>query len=123
MRNLILRIIIYAIGIALIAEIVPGIHIASDTIGTLLIIGLVFGILNAIVKPILTFLTCPLVIISMGLFILVINAVMLLITASLIPARLQIDGFGSAFIGGILMSIISIVLERVLGLDDKKSKR
>ena len=107
----------------MIAEIVPGIHIASDTIGTLLIIGLVFGILNAIVKPILTFLTCPLVIISMGLFILVINAVMLLITASLIPARLHIDGFGSAFIGGILMSIISIVLERVLGLDDKKSKR
>src|SRR5258707_13481677 len=108
MRNLILRIIIYAIGIALIAEIVPGIHIRNDTIGTLIIIGIVFGILNAIVKPILTFLTCPLVIISLGLFILVINALLLLITASLIPARLQIDGFFPAFIGGILMSIISI---------------
>jgi putative membrane protein len=122
MRNLILRIIIYAIGIAVVAEIVPGIHIVNDTLGTLVIIGLVFGILNAIVKPIITLLTCPLVIISVGLFVLVINALMLLITASLIPGRLVIDGFGPAFIGGILMSIISIVLENVLGVKDKPKR-
>lgn len=122
MRNFILRVIIYAVGIALVAEIVPGIHIPNDTISTLLIIGIVFGILNAILKPIITLLTCPLVILSLGLFVLVINGVMLLVTASLIPARLQIDGFGPAFIGGIAMSIISLVLERVLGVNDEKRK-
>lgn len=123
MRNFILRVIIYAIGIALVAEIVPGIHVANDTLGTLLIIGIVFGIINAILKPIITFLTCPLVILSLGLFVLVINAVVLLVTASLIPARLQIDGFWPAFLGGIVMSIISMILERILGVNDDNNKR
>lgn len=118
MRNFILRVIIYAIGIALVAELVPGITIPNDTITTLIVIGVVFGILNAILKPIITFLTCPLVILSLGLFVLVINGLMLLITASLIPGRLQIDGFWPAFWGGIVMSIISMILERVLGVND-----
>ena len=122
MRNFVLRVIIYAIGIALVAEIVPGIRIAGDTLSTLLIIGLVFGIINAVLKPIVKFLTCPLVILSLGLFVLVINALMLLVTASLIPTRLHIDGFWPAFVGGIVMSIISIVLERVLGVDDDKKR-
>lgn len=123
MRNFILRVIIYAIGIALVAEIVPGITVANDTLGTLLIIGLVFGIINAILKPLITFLTCPLVILSLGLFVLVINAVVLLVTASLIPARLQIDGFWPAFLGGIAMSIISMILERILGVNDDNNRR
>ena len=123
MRKFILRVIIYAVGIALVAEIVPGIHVANDTLSTLIIIGLVFGILNAIVKPLIAFLTCPLVILSLGLFVLVINAVVLLITASLIPARLQIDGFWPAFLGGIVMSIISLILERVLGVNDNNKPR
>lgn len=123
LRSIVLRVIIYAVGIALVAEIVPGIHVANNDIGTLLIIGIVFGVMNAIVKPIVKFLTCPLVILSLGLFVLVINAVMLLITAALIPGRLRIDGFWPAFLGGIVMSIISIVLERVLGLDDNNPKR
>ena len=123
MRNFILRVIIYAVGIALVAEIVPGIHIPNDTLSTLIIIGVVFGILNAILKPIITFLTCPLVILSLGLFVLVINGVMLLITAALIPARLQIDGIWPAILGGIVMSIISLILERVLGVNDDNNRR
>ncbi len=122
MRNFILRVIIYAVGIALVAEIVPGIHVANDTLGTLFIIGLVFGVINAILKPLITFLTCPLVILSLGLFVLVINAVVLLVTASLIPERLQIDGFWPAFLGGIAMSIISMILERVLGVKDDNNR-
>ena len=122
MRKFILRVIIYAVGIALVAEIVPGIHISNDTLSTLIIIGVVFGILNAILKPIITFLTCPLVILSLGLFVLVINGVMLLITAALIPARLQIDGIWPAILGGILMSIISLILERILGVNDDNNR-
>ncbi|HEX2906776.1 MAG TPA: phage holin family protein [Phototrophicaceae bacterium] len=125
MRNFLLRVIINAIGIAITAQLLPGINVTNDDIGTLLIIGLVFGIVNALVKPVLILLTCPAVIISLGLFILVINGLMLLLTASLIPARLTVDGLGAAIIGGIIMGLISMVLEGVLGVkdDDKKKRR
>jgi len=123
MRNFILRVIINAIGIAVVAEIVPGITIGNDHIGTLIIIGVVFGILNAILKPILILLTCPAVLLSLGLFILVINGVMLLCTASLLPERLQIEGFWPAVLGGIVMSIISLILESLLGVKDNNSNK
>ena len=123
MRNFLIRVIINAIGIALTAEILPGIHVANNDLGTLLIIGLVFGIVNALLKPLLILLTCPAVILTLGLFLLIINGIMLAVTASLIPARLQIDSFGWAVLGGIVMGIIGIVLESVLGLRDKDKKR
>ncbi|GIL11445.1 MAG: hypothetical protein BroJett038_01650 [Chloroflexota bacterium] len=119
MRNFLIRVIINAIGIAITAQLLPGITVADNDIGTLLIIGLVFGIVNALVKPILMILTCPAVILSLGLFILVINGLMLLLTASLIPARLTVDGLGSAILGGIVMGIIGIILEALLGVNDK----
>lgn len=119
MRNFLIRVIINAIGIAITAQLLPGITVADNDIGTLLIIGLVFGIINALVKPILIVLTCPAVILSLGLFILVINGLMLLLTASLIPARLSVDGLGPAILGGIVMGIISIILEALLGVNDK----
>ncbi len=118
--KVVIRIVIYAIGIALVAKIVPGIHLANDSIGTLVVIAIVFGLMNAILKPIVEFLTCPLVILSLGLFVLVINALLLLLTAALIPAQMKIDGFWPAFLGGIVMSIITIVMEQVLGVSKKK---
>ncbi|MEO8607096.1 MAG: phage holin family protein [Chloroflexota bacterium] len=123
MRNFLIRVVINAIGIALTAEILPGIHVANNDIGTLLIIGLVFGIVNSLLKPLLILLTCPAVILTLGLFLLIINGIMLLVTASLIPARLQIDGFGWAVLGGIVMGIIGMVLESVFGIRDKDKKR
>jgi putative membrane protein len=123
MRNFLIRVIINAIGIAITAQLLPGITVANNDIGTLLIIGLVFGIVNALVKPILMILTCPAVILSLGLFILVINGLMLLLTASLIPARLTVDGLGSAILGGIVMGIIGIILEALLGVNDDKGKK
>src|SRR5258706_5021729 len=82
MRNFFIRVVINAIGIALTAEILPGIHVANNDLGTLLIIGLVFGIVNALLKPLLILLTCPAVILTLGLFLLIINGIMLLVTAS-----------------------------------------
>jgi len=117
MGSIILRIIVNAIAIAITAAILPGIHVADNDIGTLIIIGIVFGLVNAIVKPLVTLLTCPLVIVSLGLFILVINGLMLLLTAALIPDRLTIDNFGWAIIGGIIMGIVGVVMESALGLN------
>jgi len=122
MRHFLIRVIINAIGIALTAELLPGIHVVNNDLGTLLIIGLVFGIVNALLKPLLVLLTCPAVILTLGLFLLVINGLMLLITASLIPARLQVDGLGWAILGGIVMGIIGMVLESLLGVRDDNQR-
>lgn len=122
MRNFIIRVIISAIAITITASLLPGITLANDTIGTVLIIGLVFGIVNAIVKPLLIFLTCPAVIVTLGLFILVINGAMLMLTASFVDA-LQIDGWGTAIVGGIIMSIVTMIFESIMGLDDDKSTK
>jgi len=122
MRNFVIRVIINAIAIAITASLLPGINVANNDIGTLLIIGLVFGIVNALVKPILILLTCPAVIVTLGLFLLVINGLMLMLTASLIPDRLHVDGFGSAVLGGIIMGLVGIVLESVFKLDDNNRR-
>jgi putative membrane protein len=86
-RNFIIRLVINAIALYVTASILPGIHIVNNEIGTLLVIALVFGIVNAVIKPIVKILTCPLVILTLGLFIFVINALMLLLTAALVPDR------------------------------------
>jgi putative membrane protein len=120
MRGFLVRLVINMAAIALTAELLPGIAI-NGGFGTLLLVALVFGIVNAIVKPILILLTCPAVILSLGLFILVINGLMLLLTSSLLGERFIVDGFGTAFIGGIVMGIIAIVIEaglRALGFED-----
>ena len=82
------------------------------TIG-LLGVALVFGILNAIVRPILFFFSLPLLIITLGLFTFVLNAIVLLLTSAL-SSRLglgfSVDGFGAAFWGAIVISVVSIVL-------------
>jgi len=122
-RKFLLRVVINAIAIAITASLLPGIHVVNQDLGTLLIIGLVFGVINALIKPILTLLTCPFVILTLGLFLFVINGLMLLLTANLSGGRLIIDGFWWAVGGGIIMGIVGLVLESVLGVQDRKETR
>ena len=124
MRNFVIRVIINAVAIAVTALLIPNIHIADNNIGTLLVIGLVFGTVNALLKPILIFLTCPAVILSLGLFILVINGLMLLITDSLVGDRLVIEGgIWTAMLGGIVIALVSMILEALLQLDDRPANK
>lgn len=118
MREFFIRVLISAIAIAITAFLLPGITVASDNVFTLLMVGLVIGLVNAIVKPLLIFLTCPAVLLTLGLFILVINALMLQLAASIVGDALIIDGFGWAFVGGIVMGITTMILEGLLGLGD-----
>ena len=120
MVKFLLRIVTYAIAIDIIAAIMPGIDVVNNDLGTLLIIGLIFGIVNALIKPLIMLLTCPVVILSLGLFVLVINGLLLLITEQLSGGRLHIDNFGWAILGGIVMSIISIIVESALGSGGRK---
>jgi putative membrane protein len=123
MRNFLLRLIINAIAIAVTAEILPGISVRDNGLGTLLIVAFIFGLANAVLKPLLTILTCPFIILSLGLFLLVINGAMLLITDALSGGRFEVDGWGTAILGGIIMGLIGMVLEGVLGVKDDEDKK
>ena len=110
--RLILRILINAAALWAAVHLVSGIHFTGSTIN-LLCVALVFGILNAIVRPILFFFSLPLLIITLGLFTFVLNAIVLLLTSAL-SSRLGlgffVDGFGAAFWGAIVISIVSMLL-------------
>lgn len=123
LRNFVIRVIINAVAIALTATLLPGINIANAELGTLLFIGLVFGIVNAIIKPILLFMSCPMVLLTLGLFILVINGLLLQLVAWLVGDSLIVDGFGWAVLGGLIMSIVITVFERFMGLEKARAVR
>ena len=114
MRNFLIRLIINAIALYLTASLLPGIQLGDD-IGTVVIVALVFGIVNAIIKPILLLLTCPFVLLTLGLFILVVNALLLQLTGWLVGDRFTVDGFGTALLGGIVMGLIGLLVEALMG--------
>lgn len=119
LRHFVFRVMINAIAIAVTAVLLPGIIIPDDSLGTLLIIGFVFSLVNAFLKPILTVLSCPLVLLTLGLFLLVINGVMLIITSEITGGLLQVESFGWAFFGGIIIALVNMMLEGALGLRDE----
>ncbi len=127
MTKILTRWVILAIAIAITVVLVPGIRgdeagSLSIDIGTLLGVSLIFGLINAIIRPILKLLSCPLIILTLGLFIFVINAAMLLLTSSIATSlglQFYVDGFGSALIGSIIISLVSIVLNTFVRDDDE----
>jgi putative membrane protein len=116
MTGIVLRIVVVALGLWLAAEILPGLQFSGP--GTLLAAALLLGIVNAIVRPIAIVLTLPLTLITLGLFLLVVNAGMLALVA-LVLSGFQIHGFWTA-VGASL--IVSIVSWAVSGLLNDKGK-
>jgi putative membrane protein len=100
-----------ALAIMVAAWLVPGL-ILSGGISALLA-GLVLGIVNTLVKPVLLLLTLPFTLLTLGLFIFVVNAICLGLTAAVLPG-FDIDGFGSAFLGAIVVSVVSWILNGLL---------
>src|SRR4051812_20002512 len=81
--------------------------------GTYLWIGLIFGVVNAIAGPVLRLLSLPFVVLTLGLFLLVVNAALLGLTAALTD-RLTIDGFGTAVIGGLILAVAGWIADQLL---------
>jgi putative membrane protein len=119
-----LRLIINAVALFITAWVIPGIHLGAaerhpttnDWI-TLLIVALIFGVVNAVIRPILILLSLPLEIITLGLFIFVINAFMLLLTSWIaqgVGLGFRVDKFLPALLGALLISVVSFVLTRAL---------
>jgi putative membrane protein len=122
MFHFITRLIINAVALGLAALILPGITVAGDTTAAtvnLLVVALIFGLVNAIIKPILALVTCPFYILTLGLFTFVVNALMLMLTSWLAGAMFVVDGFWSALFGSIIISIVSTFLSAVLKEEQK----
>ena len=93
-------------GLWLATLLISGLQIADPT--TLILAALLLGVINAFVKPILVILTLPITILSLGIFLLVINAAMLGLVAWLLPG-FTISGFGAALLGAIVVSITGLI--------------
>ena len=113
MANLVIRIVINAVALWVADALLPGLAV-SDSIGGLLMVAVVFGLVNAFIKPIVQILSCPLTILTLGLFTLVINALMLMLTGYLTSGGVETAGLGSALIGALIISIVSTVMSWVL---------
>jgi putative membrane protein len=126
MTKFILRLIINAIALYLAVLIVPGIVLKSDLV-SLLWLALIFGLVNALVRPLLKFLTCALIILTLGLFTLVINTFLFWLTSIIgqsfgIALIISDPVWWNAFLGGLVVSIVSVIMTMILK-DELKAKR
>ena len=123
-----LRVVINAVAIWLATVLLDGLQVVggstpAERVGILAVVALVFGVVNAVVKPVVKFLALPLYIITLGLFTLVVNALMLMLTAwvtEMATWGLRVEGFGTAVIGALLISVVSVVLSAVTGVNRKR---
>lgn len=112
--NLIIKIVVTAILVLGIALFMPGIHVTGFT--TALIVAVVLGLLNVFIKPILVALTLPATLFTLGLFLLVINAVIILLCANIVGG-FRVDSFWSALLFSIILSVSQSIMYKLLGND------
>jgi putative membrane protein len=125
MPAFIVRWLLAAVALALTAWIIPGINVDDrDGVLAVLVMAAVLGLVNAIIRPILTLLSCGLVVATMGLFLLVINTVTFWLSAwiaeSWFDAGYTIDGFFPAFFGGIIVGLFSFFLNLLVTSSDEE---
>ncbi len=122
MFRLLARWLIVTIAMYAAVALLPGISFRGPW-WKLAMVALIFGLVNALVRPVLTFLTCPLIILTLGLFTLIINAAMLMLTAWLsedFGLNFHVANFRSAFWGALVISLVSFFLNLLLGDEEKE---
>lgn len=115
-----LRLVVTAIALWVAVQLIPGLHYQGGPFG-LLGVALVFGIVNALVRPVLLLLTCPLVVLTLGLFLFVLNGIMLWVTSLLSNAvgiSFHVTSFWGAIWGGLVVGLVSMLLN-IFVRDDK----
>jgi putative membrane protein len=121
MKNLIIKLLANAVALAGASWVVSGITLQGSTTGrrvlTLLIVAAIFGIVNAVVKPIAKLISLPFIILTLGLLIFVINALMLLLTSWItgkLDVQFHVTGFGAALLGSLVITLVGMLLNAVL---------
>ena len=125
MPKFFVRWVVSSAAIAIVAWLLPGIRSGTGTTGaiTVVVAAAVLGLLNTFVKPLLKVLSCPLILLTLGLFLFIINAALLMATAAVSRAfgyPLEVDGWGSALLGSILISIVTWMLSLFVPDGDDK---
>ena len=112
MFRALLQIVLNGVALLIAAKLIPGIYYQGDLL-YLLLAGLVLGLINLIVKPIVSALSCPLILLTLGLFYLVINGLMLWL-ADIFLEGLRIDGFIPAILGGLVIAVFNWVVRALM---------
>ena len=115
-RAVLLHWLLNAAALWVAAALIPGLDFNGGP-GRLLLVAAVFGIVNSTLRPLLTILTCPLIVLTLGLFTLVINALMLMVTGWLSESwnlGFTVSGFWAAFFGGLAVGLVSMILSLML---------
>ncbi len=112
MRGFLVRLALNVLGILVAQALLPGITVQGA--GAALLAAFVLGILNAILRPILVLLTLPLTLLTFGLFLLVVNALLLTLVSGLVPG-FEVHGFGTAIVGSIVISAVGWLTSWLVG--------
>lgn len=112
MSHLLLRWALNAVALWITTELYGGLNFDPGGLGPILIAALVLGLVNAIVRPVMILLTLPLTVLTLGLFLLIVNALALAIVAAVTP--LAITSFGAAILGALILSVISAALSMII---------
>ena len=123
-----IRVVVIAVGLWVATLIVPGIGVGANTtasgIGTLLGVALIFGLVNAVLKPLIKVVGCPFYVLTLGLIGLVVNALLFLLVGAIadgLGLPFEVSGFGAAFFGAIVVAVISFVLH--VAIPDRYDER
>jgi|SRR3990172_2937359 len=122
MTKFILRWVVNAIALYLAVYLVPGVNLEGGWV-SIIWLALIFGLINAFLRPLLKLLTCPLIILTLGLFTLLINTFLFWLTSQVGQAfgiGFTIDGFWPAFLGGLVVTVVSVIMSLILKDELKK---
>ena len=113
MVEFLVHLLVTAALLVLVAKMVSGIEVKGW--GSAIVAALALGLVNALIKPLVVLLTLPITLLTLGLFYLVVNALMLWLMAAIVPG-FQVKGFGPAFIGALLLMLLNILVGAVFGV-------
>ena len=120
MQRIITHLVIYAVALWVAASLIPGINF-PDNIQNIVIVTLIYGVINLLIKPIVKFFTCPFYVLTLGLFTFIVNALLLMLTSVVAPtagAVYDVDGFTPALIGSVIVTLVSVILGFILVRDE-----
>ena len=125
---ILIRIVVIAISLGVATVLVPGIEVSAGStgagIGTLVAVALIFGLINSVLKPIVKVVGCPFYVLTLGLFGLVVNALLFLLVgwiADGLGLPFTVAGFGPAFVGAIVLAVVGFVLH--IAIPDRLDRR
>ena len=122
--KLLIRWVISALALFAAAWLVPGITVDGNGWVVYAVMAVILGLVNAIVRPLLKLLTCPLILLTLGLFVLVVNGLTLWLASAVATdwfnVGFYVDGFWSAFLGALIVSIVTVVLSALVREDDEE---